>query len=685
MHRSGTSVLSALLARAGFDPPRDLMPATMDNPQGYLESRKIAQLNNSLLTAAHTSWNDDSQISDQWLTSPERDSDIMKIQSVLSQEFGLSERLLIKDPRLCRLLPVWVQALTKSDFATRCILILRHPNAVASSLAVRASTKEFAPAAICSYSKAALLWLRYTLDAEKHSRNSERIIIDYDILLRDWQSCLEPLFQRRWVKQLTRDIESDISNIIKPSYRHHTSASSESSRLREAEQMLNDVMQWLISPSNDNYDRLDALRNRLNCFTEHYRKLRVNQDHLCIDDCWSDQILKELAKDWSYLHLPKAAKRTAVFVSGSPKSIAHIYRIENIALALESAGWNSVIHRINDNDIQASLAKASIVVIFRAIANDQFCAIRSTCDTLDIPLVYDIDDLLFDPKVTSSGQIAYLDNLIETERQKWIHDSFKYRDALHRSDASILTTEPLRQRANLISKTCFTIPNISNPRIEKVALSAQLAPKLSDSDGILRLVYASGTASHHRDFKIAAEGIALAFQKNPSARLVVIGYLDISLYPSLAPFSNQISLAPILPFYDLPLELTKYDVNLCPLEPSNDFCACKSAVRCLIASLVNTPSIASPSPPLRDMIIHDKTGLLVEDDSPEAWASAITSLFADRQKRLALAQACCIDVCARYGFDSWIERISMVFEYLSSLSRRSSNYPNSSPRTSILN
>jgi glycosyltransferase involved in cell wall biosynthesis len=444
-------------------------------------------------------------------------------------------------------------------------------------------------------------------------------------------------------------------------------------------------MQWLAKPGHDNYHRLDFLRSRLDYFTEHYKDLRVNYDNLCSDDCWSDQILKELARDSIYYHSPKATKHTAVFISASPRSIGHIYRVENIALALRRAGWATITHRIDDEDIETSLAKASIAIVFRAMSNDQFNAIRSSCGTLDIPLIYDIDDLLFDPEVTSSGQIAYLDNLPEAERQKWILDSFQYKDALGRCDASILTTEPLRQRASLVSETCYTIPNVSSPRVEDVLSTALLPPKLSDSDGIQRLVFASGTASHHRDFRIIAEGIALAFHQHPSASLVVIGHLDISLYPSLAPFANRISRVPVIPFYDLPIELSQYDINLCPLEPLNDFCACKSAVRCLVASLVGLPSIASTTPPLRDIIIHGKTGLLVEEDSPEAWSSAISSLLADRQKRLAMAKACCIDVRARYGLSSWIERISMVFEYLSCLSRRSSNRFQSSSATTILN
>ena len=35
MHRSGTSAVTRLLTLAGATPPRELMPANPDNPQGY--------------------------------------------------------------------------------------------------------------------------------------------------------------------------------------------------------------------------------------------------------------------------------------------------------------------------------------------------------------------------------------------------------------------------------------------------------------------------------------------------------------------------------------------------------------------------------------------------------------------------------------------------------------------------
>jgi len=666
MHRSGTSVLSGLLSLAGFDPPRDLMPPTADNPQGYWESRSIAQVNNQLLIAASTRWNDDSHIPIQWLTSSDRDGDIKAIHNTIDDQFGQSTRLLVKDPRLCRLLPLWKKALSEAGITQRCVLILRDPNAVARSLAARATSRDFSPAAICSHSRAALLWLKYTLDAERHSRDIERFILDYDCLVRDWKSCIEPLLESGCIGPLNNNIVSSIDGFIKSDFPHHLNNSCESSYPKEVVEMLASVMQLIARASHDNSEKLDFLNSRLGQFTEHYKELRINHDYLSHEDYWSDQILHELARDFACYHSPRTEKKTAVFISASPQSIGHIYRVENIALALEATGWETLICSMND-DIPEDLTKADIAVVFRAVANDQFKILQSACDSLGIPLVYNIDDLLFDPRVASMGQIAYLDCLPKAERQIWLIDSYRYRDALQICDAAIMSTEPLGRRAIQMSKTSYIIPNILNTRIESVAASMLNAPKISASDGIQRLVFASGTPTHDRDFRIAAEGIALAMKRLANIRLIVIGHINISLYPSLLPYVSRIDIKPVIPYYELPIEISKYDLNLCPLEPSNDFCECKSAVRCLIASIVSVPTIASKSQPLQEMIGHEKTGIIISHESPNAWATALTDLLLDSNRRLSLAYACRIDALARYGFQTWVARISMLLESLTTI------------------
>ena len=56
MHRSGTSALTGMLAKAGFAVPSDLMPATNANPKGYWESVGIMQLNEDFLAGMESHW-----------------------------------------------------------------------------------------------------------------------------------------------------------------------------------------------------------------------------------------------------------------------------------------------------------------------------------------------------------------------------------------------------------------------------------------------------------------------------------------------------------------------------------------------------------------------------------------------------------------------------------------------------
>ena len=58
MHRSGTSALANLLALAGADLPRDVMPADEHNARGYFEPWRIAVFNDRRLAAAGSAWDD---------------------------------------------------------------------------------------------------------------------------------------------------------------------------------------------------------------------------------------------------------------------------------------------------------------------------------------------------------------------------------------------------------------------------------------------------------------------------------------------------------------------------------------------------------------------------------------------------------------------------------------------------
>ena len=181
------------------------------------------------------------------------------------------------------------------------------------------------------------------------------------------------------------------------------------------------------------------------------------------------------------------------------------------------------------------------------------------------------------------------------ERQRWVTAAAGHRTLLERADAAVLTTLPLAAAAGRHCRRCFVLPNALDPRMEGAAAAAALTTvKDSAADGRPRLCFASGTPSHDRDFAVAAEAIARLFARRPEPRLVVIGHLDVRIYPCLLPFADRIEWRPPVPLLELFTHVARCDINLAPLELGNPFCEGKSAVRCLVAAAVGVPTVAAP-------------------------------------------------------------------------------------------
>jgi hypothetical protein len=176
MHRSGTSLLAGLLVRLGVEGPRTLMPPDASNPLGYWESERILEFHDRLLRAAGTSW-------DAWTpidTSLSATTPVAEeLHRLIAAEFGAPPLFVVKDPRLCRLVPFWSRALEGAGISAAAILVLRDPVEVARSLEVR----DGLPARF-----SLLMWLRHALDAESATRSLPRSIVGYREVLSDWRA-----------------------------------------------------------------------------------------------------------------------------------------------------------------------------------------------------------------------------------------------------------------------------------------------------------------------------------------------------------------------------------------------------------------------------------------------------------------------------------------------------------------
>jgi hypothetical protein len=101
--------------------------------------------------------------------------------------------------------------------------------------------------------------------------------------------------------------------------------------------------------------------------------------------------------------------------------------------------------------------------------------------------------------------------------------------------------------------------------------------------------------------------------------------------------------------------MARFDINLAPLEPGNPFCDAKSELKYFEAALVEVPTIASPTGPMRRAIRDGETGFLAasEDD----WHRALIALVDDAALRRRLARAAYLDVLWPYGPERRAERV----------------------------
>lgn len=214
MHRSGTSALTGALARLGFKLPRTPLPDAADNPEGFYESHRIVQRNFEILRAENCFWNVCFTLEPAVLLAKTPPETIEQLAGILDHEFGGAEDFVLKDPRLCLLLPLWFPGLLRLAPRPGVLLMLRHPAEVMRSLAARNNLSE---------EEVLLNWLHHMLEAERMTRELPRALLQLDALLQDWRTALGAALRRAEITP-PRAFEAaggEIDAFIAPAMRHH--------------------------------------------------------------------------------------------------------------------------------------------------------------------------------------------------------------------------------------------------------------------------------------------------------------------------------------------------------------------------------------------------------------------------------------------------------------------------------
>lgn len=187
MHRSGTSALAGLLHELGLEMGSSLMSGRADeNEKGFWEHEKIVSIHDRLLAHFGSSWSDTGPLPQDWHLRDFSRECQDEICEVLEGDFGSQPLWALKDPRMCRLMPLWMPLFERFDIEPLFLCIVRNPLEVAASLQRRDHMTS---------DHALLLWLQHNLAAVDSTAGCRRRFLTFTQLLEQGAALLEDMLR----------------------------------------------------------------------------------------------------------------------------------------------------------------------------------------------------------------------------------------------------------------------------------------------------------------------------------------------------------------------------------------------------------------------------------------------------------------------------------------------------------
>jgi hypothetical protein len=297
------------------------------------------------------------------------------------------------------------------------------------------------------------------------------------------------------------------------------------------------------------------------------------------------------------------------------------YRAHLPAEALQLHGVATEVLHYRDARLPAAIDRADVVVVYRVPATRQVLELIDGARRSGTPVLFDVDDLIFDPDVAT--EIPALRILDEAEASLWLEGVRRYRRTMDACDGYIGSTDGLVEHArSVVGLPAARFDNGVGIVLGRRSDEALARPR---TPGPLRVGYLSGTTTHDEDWQFVEPAVAAVLDAHPDVELWLGGHLPDSELDDR--FAGRVRRVPFTPWQELPQVLRDLDVNLAPLAPGGRFNEAKSAIKWLEAALTATPTVASPTGPFADAITHGTNGFLATD--LDGWQEAITALLDD--------------------------------------------------------
>ena len=245
MHRSGTSLLANILHLLGVDMIDQPTRASAKNETGFWERPDVVAIHDEILATLGVPVNSPAHavpFASGWWRSVEIRPLKEKLRGLLAEHLRHVRRPWgFKDPRTCRLLPLWGEILEELDVSPRFVWALRHPAESSRSMTEKNPAHRPIPVA-----QSEVMWLAYNYDILRYAGRHWPLVVPYEAwfddpltLAKDIAHELDLVWQGS-----DHELESALSELINPELRHHKAGSG---KLRSTLGLSEDIYRTILS------------------------------------------------------------------------------------------------------------------------------------------------------------------------------------------------------------------------------------------------------------------------------------------------------------------------------------------------------------------------------------------------------------------------------------------------------
>jgi GT2 family glycosyltransferase len=275
MHRSGSSAITRIVNLFGAQIANELLPPAADNERGFWESLRVVEIHDRLLHALSSSYHDPFPLPEYWTQTKAAQQAVLELAEEIKKDFADGDFFVVKDPRISRLLPLWLRLLDDMVIEPIVVVPVRNPLEIAASLKKR---DQF------SLAKSLIMYLRSSLETELVSRGRRRLFVHYDQLLCDWSSFaarLAKLTDGRLPRTRAASI-IEINNFLSSDLRHNRFTREQLSNAVDIAPVVVEVFDCLVNVAEGGEETqleraFDGLRERVAEATKLFQGLLVSE------------------------------------------------------------------------------------------------------------------------------------------------------------------------------------------------------------------------------------------------------------------------------------------------------------------------------------------------------------------------------------------------------------------------